>query len=217
MVLGRAIFLFCTAPSEIELVNVSSSTDQYCNDKSPTRSLLIETLGILFLVYIFAMPIYLALRWSLILAPILHLVTYIVFKRLLMLPSSNESYHIYSNVYYRWWFLQRLWKLNDPWHRMLYGTLLYNSYLRWCGARIGVNVYLRTSLIDQPDLLDIGDNSFVAEDVVLSSMTYESEKTFRLTSVRIGAKCKIGARSVLHSEVHIGDRVTVKPLTAISK
>ena len=209
--------MLCIAPSEIELVNLSSSADQYSNDKSPSRSLLIETLGILFLIYIFAMPIYLAFRFSLILAPMLHLLTYIVFKRLFMLPSSNESYDIYSDVYYRWWFLQRLWKLNDPWHRMLHGTSLYNTYLRWCGARIGVNVHLRTSLIDQPDLLDIGDNSFVAEDVVLSSMTYESEKTFRLTTVRIGARCKIGARSVLHSEVHIEDRVSVKPLIAISK
>lgn len=179
--------------------------------------MLIETLGILLLVYIFVMPIYLAFRFSLILAPILHLLAYIVFKRLFILPSLNESYFIYSLAYYRWWFLQRIWKLNDPWHRILQGTSLYNIYLRLCGAQIGVNVQLRTSLIDQPDLVDIGDNSFVAEDVVLSSMTYESDKTFRLTSVHIGARCKIGARSVLHSEVHIKDRVSVKPLTAISK
>ena len=199
------------------LTNTASSVDDHSNDRTPSRSLLIETLGIVFLVYIFAVPIYLALRFSLILAPVLHLLNYLVFQRLLTLPSSNESYPIFSLVYYRWWFLQRLWKLNDPWHRMLHGTALYNIYLRLCGARIGANVHLRTSLIDQPDLLDIGDHSFVAEDVVLSSMTYESEKTFTLTPVYIGAKCTIGARSVLHSEVHIGDGVSIKALTAISK
>jgi hypothetical protein len=120
-------------------------------------------LGILFLVYIFAMPIYLALRVSLILAPILHLLIYIVFKLLFMLPSSNESYHVYSYVYYRWWFLQRLWKLNDPWHRMLHGTSFYNTYLRWCGARIGVNVHLRTSLLDQPEDIQIDFCSYWRE------------------------------------------------------
>lgn len=198
-------------------MNLSSSVDQHLSDNIPSRSLLIETLGILFLIYIFAVPIYLALRWSLIIAPILHLLNYIIFQRLFTLPSSNGSYRIYSNIYYQWWFLQRLWKLNEPWHRILYGTSLYNIYLRLCGARIGINVHLRTNLIDHPGLLDIGDNSLVAEDVVLSSLTYESEKTFKFNRIHIGASCTIGARSVLHSEVHIGDQISVKPLTVISK
>ena len=206
-----------TASFKSDLVSLSSSADHHSNDRTPSRSLLIETLGIFSLIYIFAVPIYLALRFCLILAPVLHLLNYLVFQRLLTLPSSNESYPVYSFVYYQWWFLQRLWKLNDPWHRILHGTSLYNNYLRLCRARIGINVHLRTSLIDQPDLVDIGDNSFVAEDVVLSSMRYESEKTFKLTRVHIGAKCTIGARSVLHSDVQIADGVCVEPLAAISK
>ena len=163
------------------------------------------------------MPIYLALRFCLILTPMLHLLAYVMFKQLLMLPSLHESYQIYSLVYCRWWFLQRLWKLNDPWHRMLHGTSLYNIYVRLCGARIGANVHLQTNLIDLPELIDIGDNSFIGEDVVLSSMAHSAQTTFRFTPVHIGARCRIGARTVLHSQVHIEDRVVVKPLSAISK
>jgi acetyltransferase-like isoleucine patch superfamily enzyme len=89
--------------------------------------------------------------------------------------------------------------------------------LRLCGARIGADVQLRTSLIDWPDQIDIGENSFVGEDVVLSSLKYGHDNMFKLNSIRIGAYCSIGARSVLHSTVDIGDQVIVKPLTCICK
>jgi acetyltransferase-like isoleucine patch superfamily enzyme len=169
------------------------------------------------LIYVFALPIYVALRISLILAPVLHLFSYILLKKLLELPSTDEWHLVYSSVYYRWWFLQRLWKLNAPWHHMLLSTSLYNTYLRLCGVRIRRDVQLRTSLIDWPNLIDIGENSFVGEAVVLSSMEYRGDNMFRLNSIQIGAYCSIGARSVLHSGVHIGNQVTVKPLTYICK
>lgn len=185
--------------------------------KMVNRSLLIETLGIMVLIYVFALPIYLALRTSLILAPVLHLLLYILFQKLLKLPSTDEWHLVYSSVYYRWWFLQRLWRLNAPWHQMLFGTSLYNTYLRLCGAQIGRNVQLRTNLIDSPNLIDIGENSFVGEDVVFSSMEYKDNNMFRLNFIQISAHCSIGARSVLHSKVHIGNQVTVKSFTSVCK
>jgi hypothetical protein len=186
-------------------------------DKPASRSLLIETLGIMVLIYIFALPIYFALRISLILAPMFHLLLYILLKKLLKLPSTDECHLVYSSAYYQWWFLQRLWKLNTPWHYMLFGTSLYNTYLRLCGARIGKDVQLRTNLIDWPDLIDIGKNSFVGEDVVLNSIEYRNDNMFKLNFIRIGAHCSIGARSVLHSQVHISNQVTVRPLTCVCK
>ena len=188
--------------------------DQY---KTVQRSFIIETVGIIGLIYIFALPIYFALRTSLILAPLLHLFVYILFKNFLPLPTTNEWHLIYSSSYYRWWFLQRLWKLNTLWHQMLIGTSLYNIYLRLCGAKIGVHVQLRTSVIDCPDLIDIGEDSFVGEEVVFNSMEYRNDNMFRLNSIQIGEHCSIGARSVLHSRVNIDNHVIVKPLTYIGK
>jgi hypothetical protein len=97
------------------------------------------------------------------------------------------------------------------------GTSLYNTYLCLCGAKIGNNVHLRTSLIDCPDLIDIGENSFVGEDVVFNSMEYRNDNMFRLNSIRIVDHCLIGARSVFHSQVNIGNQVVVKPLTYICR
>ncbi len=183
----------------------------------PTRSLLIETIGVVLLLYLFVLPIYLALHISLIIAPVLHLFSYVILKYFLALPTTEESYLVYSSVYYRWWFLQRLWKLNHPWHQLLYGTSLYNTYLRLCGAHIGSGTCLQTSALDVPDLIKIGDNSFVGEDVVLGSMTYASASTFKLTSVWVGNNCSIAARSVLHSKVIIGNDITVKSLSSVCK
>jgi hypothetical protein len=80
----------------------TTKNDQY---KTVRRSLIIETLGIIGLIYIFAFPIYFSLRTSLILAPLLHLLFYILFKKLLQFPLTNEWHLICSSVYYRWWFL----------------------------------------------------------------------------------------------------------------
>ena len=204
--------------------NTNGKVDHHESQKVTThkyttasRSLLIETLGIIILIYLFVLPIYLALRIRLILAPMLHLLSYILLKKLLELPSTDEWHSVYSSVYYQWWFLQRLWKLNALWHHMFLGTSLYNSYLRLCGARIGVNVQLRTTLIDCPHLIDIDENSFIGEDVVFSSMEYRDGNMFRLNSIRIDTHCSIGARSVLYSRAHIGNHVTVKPVTSICK
>jgi hypothetical protein len=181
----------------------------------PTRSLFIETIGVIILIYLFALPIYLSLHTSLIIAPILHLFSYVILKYLLNLSITEESHLIYSSMYYRWWFLQRLWKLNHPWHQLLYGTSLYNTYLRLCGAQIGSDTCIQTSAIDVPHLIHIGDQTFVGEDILLSSMTYDSVHTFKLTSVWVGNNCSIAARSVLHSKVIITNDVTVKSLSSL--
>jgi len=89
--------------------------------------------------------------------------------------------------------------------------------LRLCGAQIGSSTCLQTSAIDVPDLIKIGDNTFIGEDVVLGSMTYDSASTFKLTSVWVGNNCLIAARSVLHSKVIIGNDVTVKSLSSVCK
>ncbi len=51
--------------------------------------------------------------------------------------------------------------------------------------------------------------------MVFNSMEYRNDNMFRLNSIQIGDYCSIGARSVLHSQVNIGNQVIVKPLPYI--
>ncbi|CAF1262505.1 unnamed protein product [Rotaria sordida] len=52
--------------------------------------------------------------------------------------------------------------------KYLLGTTFYNSYLRLCGAKIGYHTHIYTTLIDAPWLLEVGESSFIGEEVVLS-------------------------------------------------
>ncbi|CAF4034843.1 unnamed protein product [Rotaria sordida] len=52
--------------------------------------------------------------------------------------------------------------------KYLLGTPFYNSYLRLCGAKIGYHTHIYTTLIDAPWLLEVGESSFIGEEVVLS-------------------------------------------------
>ncbi|CAF1575222.1 unnamed protein product [Rotaria sordida] len=52
--------------------------------------------------------------------------------------------------------------------KYLLGTPFYNSYLRLCGAKIGYHTHIYTTLIEAPWLLEVGESSFIGEEVVLS-------------------------------------------------
>jgi hypothetical protein len=114
------------------------------------RSLTIELLGIICLIYLFILPIYFAYHSVSIIAPILHLFSYVFFQYLFNLSLTDEDHLIYSSVYYHWWLLQRLWKLNSLWHRLLYGTSLYNVYLRIYGKQIQLNTHIRSNAFQRP-------------------------------------------------------------------
>jgi hypothetical protein len=63
-----------------------------------------------------------------------------------------------------------MWSIkNTYWLRHLVGTLFYNSYLRWCGVKIGRHSHNYTTLIDTPWLIQVDESTFIEEEVVLSS------------------------------------------------
>ncbi|CAF1461134.1 unnamed protein product [Rotaria sordida] len=112
--------------------------------------------------------------------------------------------------------LVTLWSTNNSyWLKHLLGTPFYNSYLRLCGAKIECHTHIYTTLIDAPWLLEAGESSFIGEEVVLSSLSYQ-DQTYRLHRIRIGSYCSINTHSVLYEDVIIEDHVYVKPMSAIT-
>ncbi|CAF1591913.1 unnamed protein product [Didymodactylos carnosus] len=92
---------------------------------------------------------------------------------------------------------------------------MYNCYLRLCGAQIGKNVRIYTTLIDAPDLLNINDSTFISSDVVLNGLSYQ-DTTYELNSVHIGSNCSVGDCSVLYNGVSIQDNVYVKSMSSVN-
>ena len=186
----------------------------------PTPSVISETVGIFLLVTLWLLPILLIISYSstilLFTVPFIHLCNYILCKKWLFpLGMSETKDTLFSSKYYRWWFLQRMWTLNTFWLNHIQGTTFYNIYLRHCGSRIGHHARIDTILIDAPDLLEIGDSTYIGDEAVLSSLTYY-DRTIQLYSIRIGSNCSIGYRTVLHNGVDIESRVTVKSMSSVT-
>ncbi|CAF3771336.1 unnamed protein product [Rotaria magnacalcarata] len=186
----------------------------------PCSSWLIETMGILLLIWQWLWPIFVVIRlnslfFQVIFIPLMHLLQYPLFMKLFGESSWRYQDRLYSWRYYRLWFLRRQWSLNTYWLSHLLGTPFYNTYLRLCGAYIGNGTYIYTYQIDAPWLLKIGDGTYIGNEVILSSLTYH-DCTYALHQIRIGSYCSIGARCVLHDRVDIHDHVLIEPLTTVT-
>jgi acetyltransferase-like isoleucine patch superfamily enzyme len=185
-------------------------------------SLCVEMLGILILVCLWILPMWVAYQFNsfliILFVPIVHLLSYNVCQHVLFRFENigNNVDKLYSWHYYRWWFLNRLWLINNSyWLKHLLGTPFYNSYLRLCGARIGCHTHIYTVLIDTPWLLEVGESSFIGEEVVLSGPSYQ-DRTYKLQRVSIGSHCFINRGCVLYEDVTIEDHTYVKPMSAIT-
>ena len=183
-------------------------------------SWLIESIGILVLVWQWLWPILLVIKLqfsflSMLLVPLIHLIQFPLFIELFGRPFERERNRLYTWQYYRIWFLKRQWSLNTYWLGYLLGTRFYNKYLCLCGARINDNAYIYTTHIDAPWLVKVDDSTYIGDEVVLSSMTYH-EHTYELHEIIIGSHCSIGTRSVLHDGVNISDNVAIEPLTNVT-
>ncbi len=190
--------------------------------KRPIPSLSIEFVGILLLVCQWIYPLWLAYKcntfYMLVFVPVFHLLSYVICQRLLFCRREVEKKidKLYSWHYYRWWFLNSLWSINNSyWLQHLVGTPFYNFYLRLCGAEIGYHSHIYTTMIDAPWLLEIGESTFIGEEITLSSLSYQ-DQTYQLHHIRIGSHCTINTRCVLYNGVDIQDYIYVEPMSAIT-
>lgn len=99
---------------------------------------------------------------------------------------------------------------------------LFVSFNRFLGAKIGKNVTtIVPGTILDPELVEIGDNTIIGGDAIISEHTSEFTDEFfsfnpasrvnriALKRVKIGRNCLIGARSFIWPGVVIEDNVTV--------
>ena len=192
------------------------------DEHRPSPSLFIEAVGIILLVCQWFCPIlmayYSSYRFSWLLVPVSHLLSYVVCQRLLFWSKeeSKRTDTLYSWRYYRWLFLERLWSINNSyWLQHLLGTPFYNSYLRLCGARIGRGVHIYSTWIDTPWLLDVGESTFIDSGTIVSSVSYH-DQTYELQPISIGSHCSIGIRCVLYGEVKMQNNVHMESMSVVT-
>jgi acetyltransferase-like isoleucine patch superfamily enzyme len=217
--LAHAIQPFLAVNNDLPIAFVPSRLEDDENELNP--SLFIELVGIFLLISQWLIPIWSVFHFDsviiLIFMPVLHLLSYVVCQRLMIHSEEIGSKRdkLYSWNYYKWWFLNSMWWTNNScWLKHLVGTPFYNCYLRWCGAKVGRHSHIYTTLIDTPWLIEVGESTFIGEEVVISSLSYQNQ-VYELHRIQIGSHCSINIRSVLYNSVVIDDHVYVEPMSSI--
>ena len=95
-------------------------------------------------------------------------------------------------------------------------TFLNIFYFRLVGAKIGKNVQLNSVSINDPWLLEIGDNSVIGGSASINCHTVEGGNLI-LEKVKIGKKCTIGAQSLVWPGCEIGDRSILATKSVLKK
>ncbi|MAX13001.1 MAG: hypothetical protein CMG11_02895 [Candidatus Marinimicrobia bacterium] len=95
-------------------------------------------------------------------------------------------------------------------------TFLNILYFRLIGTKIGKNVQINSININDPWLLEIGDNTVIGGSASINCHTVESGK-LKLEKVVIGKKCTIGAKTLIWPGCEIGDKSVIAARSVLKK
>jgi len=96
------------------------------------------------------------------------------------------------------------------------GTPFLPMVLRLFGVKCGKRVWLNTTDITEQDMVSIGDDTALNEDCGPQTHLFE-DRVMKVGAVKIGARCSIGARSIILYDSEIGDDVNLEPLSLVMK
>ncbi len=136
--------------------------------------------------------------------PLMLLAT-IAAKWLLVGRLKPGDYPLWSFFHLRWWLLQRI--LDAVAVEYLEGTPLLNIYYRLMGAKIGRRVHFDSYNIGAFDLVSVGailTCLHLGDSTSLLGYTIE-EGLIKLARIKVGARCFIGASSVLRPGTEMED------------
>ncbi|CAO1631331.1 unnamed protein product [Jaminaea pallidilutea] len=96
----------------------------------------------------------------------------LVAYRWIFLPRLREGTHSVQGVWYlRKWFIERLMDLSLDVLHPVFASLYIVPFLRMLGVKIGRRAEVSTAKGLQFELLDIGDECFIADSVVMGNVT----------------------------------------------
>ncbi|HEY5225284.1 MAG TPA: amino acid adenylation domain-containing protein, partial [Methylovirgula sp.] len=127
----------------------------------------------------------------------------ILIKRLFIGRIKPGTFPVASVRYLRYWFLDYM--LNNTRILLLpvYATVFLPTFLRLMGARIGKGVEISTIMHVVPDLLDVGDGSFLADACIIGGhRIYRGLIDIRPN--RIGGRTFIGNSALVPGGIDVG-------------
>ena len=132
------------------------------------------------------------------------LFTLVILSKWLLLGRVKAGhYKLWGWFYFRWWLVQQLKNGILPIDKLI-GTPYINFYCRLMGSKIGKECFINTDQIGSFDLLSIGDNTSIGNDVNLQGYIVE-DGLLKIGYTNIGKQCYVGADSILGINTTLGD------------
>ena len=129
----------------------------------------------------------------------------IVIVRWVLLPRVEPGSHsIYSSFYLRKWIMALAMEVMLETLSSLYATVFMRSWYRMMGAKIGKGSEISTNLAGRYDLVEIGKNNFVGDEVILGDEEIRNG-VMTLKRVKTGDRVFIGNSAVISGGATIED------------
>jgi non-ribosomal peptide synthetase-like protein len=123
------------------------------------------------------------------------------------------TYPLLSWYYFRRWFVDQTMDLSLDILGPLYASVYLTPWYKLLGAKLGKEAEISTASFISPDLLDIGDESFIADNVSLGAPRVR-DGFMTIGPNRIGKRSFIGNSAMLPPDTVIGDSVLIGCLSA---
>ncbi len=129
----------------------------------------------------------------------------IVAVRWLLLPRvSSGTFSIHSNFYLRKWVMGLATEVTLETLSSLYATVFMRIWYRMMGAKIGKGTEISSNLAGRYDLIDLGKNNFVGDEVILGDEEIRNGY-MTLNPVKTGDRVFFGNSAVVNGGAVIGD------------
>jgi non-ribosomal peptide synthetase-like protein len=125
-------------------------------------------------------------------------------KRLVLGAVRPGIYPQHSGFGLRKWLVDKLMTSSLTLTNTLYATLYALPWLRLLGARIGKRSEVSTVSHIDPDLLVVGEESFVADLAVLGAARYH-KGTIALGTTELGTRCFVGNAAQVPGDTQLAD------------
>lgn len=149
------------------------------------------------------------IAWPTTLSLIALTVALIVALRWVLLPRVSEGiYSVHSGFYVRKWLVALASEVTLDTLSSLYATVYMRGWYRLMGARIGKGSEISTSLSGRYDLVDIGDNCFIADEVLLGEEDIR-RGWMTLKPVKTGDRVFVGNSAVVAPGAELPDDMLI--------
>jgi len=132
----------------------------------------------------------------------------VILKYLLLGKVRPGIYPLHSSFGLRHWYIDRLMSISLEMVPTLYSTLYLLPWLRLLGAKIGARAEVSTASHFTPDLLSIGAESFIADNVSLGASQVK-RGWLQLSFTHIGSQAFVGNSALVPIHTKIADNCLI--------